>query len=191
MTETGPTATTNTPKPARELFDDYIKTGWPNLFRGGGEVHVKKNNGARYVPTQWAVSLLKKDVNAWDEALAIWGGGPHDSSESTQGWDRIVQEAGVEYTWEWALIDPARPWASEVPQRVRENIEMDLRNRKLAVAASAEAKAVEAERRFEADLERRIENLNNREIERTGKPLTEERKEAYREQIRARRAEGP
>src|SRR5215203_2825982 len=84
-----------------ELFDDYIKTDWPDLFRAGGEVHVKKNDGSRYVPTQWAVTLLKKDVNAWDEALSIWGGGPHDPSKSTPGWDRIVQDAGVEYTWEW------------------------------------------------------------------------------------------
>ena len=60
----------NEGKTARELYDDCIKTEWPALFRkDGGKVHVKKLGGSRYVPTQWAVSLLKEDVNAWDVAM--------------------------------------------------------------------------------------------------------------------------
>jgi len=96
-------------KTARELYDDYIKTDWVALFRkDGGEVHVRKADGSRYVPTQWAVSLLKKDVNAWDAAIEAWSTPNEDVAVS--GYDRIIAEAGPEYTWEGILIDPSRPW---------------------------------------------------------------------------------
>ena len=80
--------------------------------KDGGEVHVRKADGSRYVPTQWAVGLLKKDVNAWDAAIAAWR--TPNEGVAVSGYDRIIAEAGPEYTWEGILIDPSRPWAAEL-----------------------------------------------------------------------------
>jgi hypothetical protein len=61
---------------AAELFDDFIKLEWQDIFRS--EVHVRLDNGARYVPNSGSqgVQLLRKDVNAFDEAIRIWSGPP-------------------------------------------------------------------------------------------------------------------
>ena len=98
-------------KDPAELFDDFIKLEWQDIFRT--EVHVKLDNGARYVPNSGSqgVQLLRKNVNAFEEAIRIWSGSTDDPDSGTQGYDRIVDQAGIEYTWEWFLIDPSRPWA--------------------------------------------------------------------------------
>jgi hypothetical protein len=52
-----------------------------------------------------------KGVHAFDEALRIRSG-PTDAPDSgTHGCDRIVDQAGIEYAWEWVLIDTSRPLA--------------------------------------------------------------------------------
>ena len=100
---------TDEAKAAGQLFDDFIKLEWQDIFRT--EVHVKLDNGARYVPNSGSqgVQLLRKNVNAFDEAVRIWSGPSSDPDSGTQGYDRIVEQAGIEYTWEWFLIDPSRP----------------------------------------------------------------------------------
>jgi len=50
------------------------------------------------VPTQWANFVLKEDVNAWDVAIKAWSTPNEDAAVS--GYDRIIAEAGSEYTWE-------------------------------------------------------------------------------------------
>lgn len=109
---------TSKSKTPAELFDDFIKLEWQDIFRH--EVDVRLDNGARYVPNSGSqgVQLLRKDVNAFDEAIRIWSGPTEDPDSGTKGYDRIVEQAGVEYTWEWFLIDPTRPWASAVPPLV-------------------------------------------------------------------------
>jgi hypothetical protein len=54
---------------AARQFDDFIKLEWQDIFRK--EVHVKLDNGARYVPNSGSqgVQLLRKSVNAFDEAV--------------------------------------------------------------------------------------------------------------------------
>ena len=116
-------------KTPAELFDDFIKLEWQDIFRK--EVDVRLDNGSRYVPNSGSqgVQLLRKNVNAFDEAIRIWSGPTEDPDSGTQGYDRIVDQAGIEYTWEWFLIDPSRPWADAVPPPVRERIEADLERR--------------------------------------------------------------
>ena len=184
-------------KTARELYDDFIKNDWPKLFmKEGGEAVVYNKGGARYVPTQWANAVLKEDHNAWDVAIEAWWDphGPGDAS--TEGYDRIVEQAGVKYTWEWFLIDPSRPWAKDVPQRVRDNIKADLDRRdrnaaanvkaraaKAAADAQAEADRIEAEAR--AKDEEALDSLDALRREQGKPPLTAE----YREQRLAELAE--
>jgi hypothetical protein len=59
---------------------------------------VKKRDNSAYVPVKRNVSLLREDVNALDEAVRLWGG--EDAEVSSPGHDAIVEQAGVEYTWE-------------------------------------------------------------------------------------------
>lgn len=94
----------SSPKTPAELFDDFIKLEWQDIFRD--EVHVRLDNGARYVPNSGSqgVQLLRKNVNAFDEAIRIWSGSTDDPDSGTKGYDRIVEQAGVEYTWEWFLV---------------------------------------------------------------------------------------
>jgi hypothetical protein len=170
-----------------ELFDDFIKLEWQDIFRT--EVHVKLDNGARYVPNSGSqgVQLLRKNVNAFEEAIRIWSGSTDDPDSGTQGYDRIVDQAGIEYTWEWFLIDPSRPWAGAVPPLVRQRIEADLERRDKNALARAKARAAEAERLAREEDDRVIANMNERRAQQ-GKPtLTEQQEATVRENRRTRR----
>jgi hypothetical protein len=65
-------------KTPAELFDDFIKLEWQDIFRT--EIHVRLDNGARYVPNSGSqgVQLLRKNVNAFDEAIRICSGSTDD-----------------------------------------------------------------------------------------------------------------
>ena len=174
---------------ARELYDDYIKTEWPALFRkDGGEVHVRKADGSRYVPTQWAVGLLKKDVNAWDAAIAAWR--TPNEGLAVSGYDRIIAEAGPEYTWEGILIDPSRPWAAELRSKHPEvvcNIEANLDRRDKGVTSRRAEREAETERlALEAD-EATIAAMNTKRAAEGRPPLGEHQAQAVRDQRRQRR----
>jgi hypothetical protein len=177
----------NTKTPA-QLFDDFIKLEWQDIFRK--EVHVKLDNGARYVPNSGSqgVQLLRKNVNAFDEAIRIWSGPSNDPDSGTQGYDRIVEQAGIEYTWEWFLIDPSRPWAAAVPERVRERVEADLARRDENALARAKARAEEAERLAAQEDDVVIASMNTRRIEQGTKPLSQQQESSVRESRRSRRS---
>jgi hypothetical protein len=180
-------STPNAKSPA-ELFDDFIKLEWQDIFRK--EVHVRLDNDTRYVPNSGSqgVQLLRKDVNAFDEAIRIWSGPTADPDSGTKGYDRIVEQAGVEYTWEWFLIDPSRPWASAVPSSVRERIEADLERRDQTALARAKARAQEAERLAEAKDDEVIALMNAKLVEDGREPLSEQQEASVRERRRNRRA---
>jgi hypothetical protein len=174
-------------KTPAELFDDFIKLEWQDSFRT--EVHVRLDNGARYVPNggSQGVQLLRKNVNAFDEAIRLWSGPTSDPDSSTQGYDRIVEQAGIEYTWEWFLIDPSRPWARAVPALVRQRIEADLERRDRNALAHAKARAEEARRLAEEDDDAVIALMNARRGEQGGPPLSEQQEASVRETRRSRR----
>ena len=181
--------TTPDVKTAARLFDDFIKLEWQDIFRK--EVHVRLDNGARYVPNggSQGVSLLRKNVNAFDQAIRLWSG-PTDEPDlnTTLGYDRIVDQAGIEYTWEWFLIDPSRPWASAVPPLVRQRIEADLARRDRDALQRAQARAEEAQRVAEKADDEVIAAMNVRRVADGKAPLTEQQEDAVRENRRNRRA---
>jgi hypothetical protein len=138
----------------RELFDNYIKLDWPRVVKEAG---VKKRNNTAYVPVQRNVSLLRKDVNAFDEALRIWSDDKPEYLAS--GYAAVVDQAGIENTWEYALIDRGRPWADDVPNEVRARIEAffaeeldELRRRD----AEAEQRVARVEAEMKAGRRRRL-----------------------------------
>jgi hypothetical protein len=176
-------------KTPAELFDDFIKLEWQDMFRK--EVHVRLDNGTRYVPNggSQGVQLLRKDVNAFDKAIRIWSGPTTDPVSGTQGYDRIVEQAGVEYTWEWFLIDQARPWASAVPPLVRERIEADLDRRRHSAVHNANARAEKAKRDAGQGDNEMIASLNAKRIADGREPLSEKQEALVRERRETRRAE--
>jgi hypothetical protein len=176
---------------AARLFDDFIKLEWQDIFRK--EVHVRLDNGARYVPNggSQGVQLLRKNVNAFDEAIRIWSGPTDEPDSGTQGYDRIVDQAGIEYTWEWFLIDPSRSWALAVPASVRQRIEADLDRRDHDALERALARAEEAQREAETEDDAMIATLNARRMADGKAPLNEQQEASVRETRRGRRAPGP
>jgi hypothetical protein len=174
-------------KRAARLFDDFIKLEWQDIFRK--EVHVRLDNGARYVPNSGSqgVQLLRKNVNALDAAIRLWSGPTDEPHGGTQGYDRIVDQAGTEYTWEWFLIDPSRPWASAVPPLVRQRIEADLTRRDRDAVGRAHARAAEAQRAAEKEDDQVIASMNARRVAEGKAPLTEQQETSVRENRRNRR----
>lgn len=174
-------------KTAAELFDDFIKLEWQDIFRK--EVHVRLDNGSRYVPNggSQGVQLLRKNVNAFDAAVRLWSGPTDDPDSGTHGYDRIVDQAGIEYTWEWFLIEPGRPWASSVPELVRRRIEADLERRDRSALAHAKGRAEEAQRLAELEDDAVIDLMNARRAEQGKGSLRTEQEAAVRENRRSRR----
>ena len=174
-------------KTAAELYDDFIKLEWQDLFRE--EVHVKLDNGARYVPNSGArgVWLLRKDVNAFEEACRAWDGPVDEPPGSSGGYDRIVDQVGVKYTWEWFLVDPSRPWASAVPKNVRARIEADLARRSGNAVSRAQARKAEEEDRIKDEDEAAIAALNARFAEQGKPPLDDKQRAHVLEARRSRR----
>jgi hypothetical protein len=175
-------------KSPRELYDDFIKLEWQDIFRT--EIDVRLDNGSRYVPNSGSqgVQLLRKGVNAFDEAIRIWSDPSGDPDSGTQGYDRIVDQAGIEFTWEWFLIDETRPWADAVPLEIRGRIEADLSRRDRAALARAKAKAEREAQLAEAEDDNVIATMNARR-QADGKPaLTMEQEASVRENRRRDRA---
>ena len=183
--------TTEDTKTAAELFDDFIKREWQDMFRK--DVHVKLDNGTRYVPNAGSqgVQLLRKNVNAFDAAIRIWSGATDDPDSGTQGYDRIVDQAGIEYTWEWLLVDPSRPWADAVPALVSERIEADLKRRDANALARAQARAEEEKRRAEGEDDAMVSLMNDKRAEQGKAPLTKEQEASVRATRQERRATQP
>jgi hypothetical protein len=178
----------STVKTPRELFDDFIKLEWQDIFRT--EVDVRLDNGARYVPNSGSqgVQLLRKNVNAFDEAIRLWSGPTDDPDSGTQGYDRIVDQAGIAYTWEWFLIDPSRPWASAVPAHVRARIDADLERRDHNALARAKARAAEVERLAQEKDDEVITLMNARRAAQGKPPLRADQEASVRERRRSERA---
>jgi hypothetical protein len=178
-------------KTAADLLDDFIKLEWQDIFRK--QVHVRLDNGSRYVPNggSQGVQLLRKNVHAFDEAIRVWTGPTNDPDSSTQGYDRIVEQAGIEYTWEWFLIEPGRPWVSAVPQLVRQRIEANLERRDRNALVRAKERAEESQRLAEAKDDAVIDLMNARRVEQGKRPLSEQQESSVRESRRSRRAHRP
>ena len=52
--------------------------------------------------------MLRKNVNAFHEAIRLWSSASDEPEGSTEGYDRIVDQAGIEYTW-GVVLDRPKP----------------------------------------------------------------------------------
>lgn len=136
-----------------DQYDEYIKAergtgGWRDLFLTDPPL-VRMADGRRYVPKSGfrGVRLLNADVHAFDDAIAGWTANLVDPTlletpPGGSGYDSIIRQAGYEYTWEWALIDPARPWSVCVPPVLRGFIFNDLVERAARLRGPVPVRAV-------------------------------------------------
>lgn len=135
---------------------------WPQRVRDAGVTNLA---GAAYVPVARNNEILRTlddpeatyayIVRTWQEAEAETG---------SDGWYRIIEQAGPELTWEWCIADPSRSYAPLFPVAIRERVQKALEaDAGYASWVKRQEDAAAAER---ARAER-IERM--REVMRTGK----------------------
>jgi hypothetical protein len=100
---------------------------WPQRVRDAG---VTKLDGSAYVPLARNIAILRTPddaeatlramIEAWERA---------DGDEGSEGWYRIIAQAGPELTWEWLMVDETKLYAPLFPehisQRVRDALDRD------------------------------------------------------------------
>ncbi len=142
-----------------DQYDAYIKApvgkgGWRDLYypAAGSKPVTIDNGNRRYVPRRGArgnVWLLDPDVHAFHAAVDCWAKNIADTSllePPNPGFVDVIGQAGYKFTWEWALIDPARPWSARVGPTLRGFIFNHLVRRQEHARMAAVVKAVVAER---------------------------------------------
>ena len=74
------------------------------------------------------------------------GSGPSDN-EGSDGWYRIIHQAGPELTWEWFIADETKPYAALFPDELRERVRAALEGD----AGTTEWRRVSLERKEASD----------------------------------------
>src|SRR4051794_2110351 len=83
---------------------------WPQRVKRAG---VKNAGGFAYVPVPRNNEILRTPddpeatytymIRAWEAV---------DGDFGSDGWYRIIEQAGPELTWEWLMVDESRPYAT-------------------------------------------------------------------------------
>ena len=92
---------------------------WPQRVKDAG---VKNKAGSAYRPVARNNEVLRTpdDPQAtYEYMLRAWEDGPSDN-EGSDGWYRIIHQAGPELTWEWFIADETKPYAALFPDELRE-----------------------------------------------------------------------
>jgi hypothetical protein len=126
---------------------------WPQRVKEAG---VTNAAGAAYVPVARNNEILRTPddpeatyaymVRAWEAA---------DAESGSEGWYRIIAQAGPTATWEWLMVDEQKPYAplfsAELRARVRGALMADAGytawiEREAASAAAEDARAERVKR---------------------------------------------
>lgn len=93
---------------------------WPRHVRDAG---VTNAGGAAYVPLPRNNEILRTpdDPEAtYAYMMRTWRAA--DAETGSEGWFRIIAQAGPTLTWEWFIADDQRPYAPLFPDDVRERV---------------------------------------------------------------------
>ena len=109
----------------RALQNDV--NAWPGRVRDAG---VTNAGGAPYVPLPRNNEILRTpDDPEATHAYILRAWEAEDADDGSEGWYRIISQAGPTLTWEWFIADETRPYAALFPdalrQRVRRAIDAD------------------------------------------------------------------
>lgn len=102
----------------RALQNDV--NSWPDRVRDAG---VTNAGGAAYVPLPRNNEILRTPddpeatcaymIRTWENPEAETG---------SEGWFRIISQAGPTLTWEWLIADPTREYAPLFPPELRQRV---------------------------------------------------------------------
>jgi hypothetical protein len=104
------------------VFYNHFMEIWPQQVvdagvKDAGGTYRPRVRGARCGPVfngaENGEQLLSKMIACWREPGAEY---------ETPGIRRIIDQAGIGLTWEYALVDVTRQWAKYVPKDVRDRI---------------------------------------------------------------------
>jgi hypothetical protein len=105
----------------RSLQDDI--DAWPQSVKDAG---VKNAAGSAFRPVARNNEILRTPEDpevTYAYMIAAWEA---DGAESgSNGWARIIEQVGPEYTWEYLMADPDKPYA-ELFEGVRERVQAAL-----------------------------------------------------------------
>jgi hypothetical protein len=135
---------------------------WPGRVR---DAAAKKSDNSAYVPLPRNNAILRTpdDPEAtYNYMVETWEAA--DADQGSDGWYRIIKEAGPELTWEYLMVDQQAPYAPLFPAHLRERVRRAL-ERDAGTAEWRKGRA-ESERR---EQERRDRIARLREDWRTGK----------------------
>ncbi len=102
----------------RALQNDV--NAWPTRVKDAG---VTNKGGAAYVPLPRNNEILRTpdDPEAtYAYMLRVWGG--PNAEIGSEGWFRIIAQAGEKLTWEWLIADETRSYAPLFPDDMRERV---------------------------------------------------------------------
>ena len=106
----------------RSLQDDV--DAWPESVKAAG---VKNAAGSAFRPVARNNEILRTpdDPEAtYAYMIAAWEA--EGAEAGSNGWARVIEQAGPEYTWEYLMADPDKPYASlfdDVRPRVQAALE--------------------------------------------------------------------
>jgi hypothetical protein len=102
----------------RALQNDV--NAWPARVKDAG---VTNKGGAAYVPLPRNNEILRtpEDPGAtYAYMIRAWSGPAAETG--SEGWFRIIKQAGPELTWEWLIADDTKPYAPLFPAEMRERV---------------------------------------------------------------------
>jgi hypothetical protein len=93
---------------------------WPERVKDAG---VKRSDGAAYVPLPRNNEILRTPTDPEaTHAYMIRTWQDPNTEPGSEGWYRIIDQAGPELTWEWLVVDDSRPYAALFPPDIRARV---------------------------------------------------------------------
>jgi hypothetical protein len=92
---------------------------WPEAVKAAG---VKNAAGASFRPVARNNEILRTEDPEATYAYMIRAWEAEDADAGSNGWTRVIEQAGPEYTWEYLMADPDKPYAplfDEIRPRVQ------------------------------------------------------------------------
>ncbi len=102
----------------QHLQDDV--DAWPQSVKDAG---VKNAAGSAFRPVARNNEILRTENPEATYAYMIAAWEAEGAEEGSNGWVRVIEQAGPEFTWEYLMADPDKPYASlfdGVRQRVQD-----------------------------------------------------------------------
>jgi hypothetical protein len=105
----------------QHLQDDV--DAWPQSVKDAG---VKNAAGSAFRPVARNNEILRTENPEATYAYMIAAWEAEGAEEGSNGWVRVIEQAGPEFTWEYLMADPDKPYAplfDEVRPRVQAALE--------------------------------------------------------------------